>query len=625
MKEQVLASRLRMPRMNDNLIGREQILNIIYNSKEPVVILHAGAGYGKTTTMVKYVQTFRLSCEWYQIERADNDIQRFLLSFETLIQSKVKQYRFHEEPEEWSRETVELIAESILEQMEACEVEWNFILDDFQYIQNPLIYFFLRFFIQYMEHQVRIFFLIRGNFPDFLTKFVLQGWAVVVGEKDLEITREELELYVQEGKRASVDREGIERILRYTEGWAVAVNDALMQQREGIEGEEKEKTYFDMSWLSGYLFYEIINPLTVQQQIFMAESAVLIHIVPEACDYILNMKDTRNFLDCFVQQQLLTKKRNQNEYHYHPALSSFLSGRVAEERKRDIWNRAVEYYLEIQDYDQVFHYQNLLNHKVTKIKKTKKNNTEDKSFALICFGDFLITRDSGSSVLRWRTRKTKEMFVYFWEQQGRYISKEEIIEALWQDGNGQKLEALFHTTLSYLKKIFMEMGMPELIQTENKRYRMQCQNFYSDSQKLQQLYMDWNQDSKEIDVEKGFFLLNQLYQGEYMKDIDGSWILSSRERYRKLYLKCCELLVTKAVSMCKYELAVQILNRAVEWDPYSEYLNGMLLKNLGEMGEYQMAKRQYEKYKQLLREDLDVDIGRQVQEIYQNAILRRIS
>ena len=46
------------------------------------------------------------------------------------------------------------------------------------------------------------------------------------------------------------------------------------------------------------------------------------------------------------------------------------------------------------------------------------------------------------------------------------------MDVLWQEGNEQRREALFHTTLSYLKRTFSIIGVSDLIRMDNKRYTM---------------------------------------------------------------------------------------------------------------------------------------------------------
>lgn len=615
MKEQLLASKLRMPNITCNGINRPELLERIYQMQSQVIILHAGMGYGKTSLMTEYFQTYELSWGWYQLGHTDDEISRFLYYFEALLQRQVSRFCPHQEVSDWSGAGIELVVHQILEQLESWEGGLNIVLDDFQYIQNPLILEFLTIFIRYMGEGIRIFLLTKGRVPGFLSRFVFQGKAEILGAGDLRITETELNHCMQAGKRKWETEWDGEQILEWTEGWAVAVNYVLFYKKES----ERNRAN-----LSEYLFYELFRFLSPEQQTFMAESAVLTTITPAVCEMVLEEEKAENMLEYFVNQQLLTEETGQGEYRYHPILRDFLWSRVEPQRIKEIREREARCF-PVPAENQVHPCHTLEHQKKPKRKGMVKNPPViQRSFQLNCFGGMQIHFGEEKNLIHWRTRKTKEMFAYFWEQEERAISKEEIMDALWQEGAGQRLESLFHTTLSYLKRAFSEIGIPDLIQMDNKRYTMNKQWFHSDTQRLKQIYKNWKNSMEAVDVEQGVQELLSVYRGDYMEELDGSWVVASREFYQRLYLQCCELLADQAGSQQKYDLAVRILEQAVKLDPYSDPLNGMLLKYLCSMGEFQIAKQQYERYNRLLKEELNIGIGRQVREIYQNTIVRRI-
>ncbi|MDE7299014.1 MAG: hypothetical protein K2N94_09345 [Lachnospiraceae bacterium] len=619
MKEQLLASKLRMPQVVCSAIRRPGLLERIHESPRQVLALHAGAGYGKTAIMADYFQTYRLPCGWYQLGRTDDDMDRFLRYFEALLQRQAGRFRVHKETVIWTRETVELTVVQILEQLESVKEDVNIVLDDFQFIQNPLIFEFLSLFIRYMGDGIRLFFLIRGKFPEFLSCYLLRGMAGVLGTQDLKITEPELKAYLQESRR-KWKKADAEQILSGTEGWAIAVNYVLdhLEEADGAGMADLLSGF----GLSDYLCYEILNPLSTKQRIFMAESAALARLTPEACDHILETEDSGAILDSFADRQLLTERAGTEEYRYHPMLQRVLCRQLREGRKQEIWKRAAQYFGALQEKQQAVHYYGMLEPKQHAGAGTAVGEKEsDGPLQLSCFGELRIHIGDEKNIVHWRTRKTKEMFAYLWEQE-RPAGKEKIMDALWQEGNEQGREALFHTTLSYLKRAFSAIGISDLIRTDNKRYTMNRQHFHSDTQSLKQLYERWK-GAKELDVEREFRELNRLYRGEYMEELDGSWALSGREYYQGIYLQCCELLANQAAGLQKYDQGIRVLERALKLDPYSDQLNGMLLENLCAMGEFQAARQQYERYNRLLREELNIGIGRQVQEIYQNTIVRR--
>ena len=92
------------------------------------------------------------------------------------------------------------------------------------------------------------------------------------------------------------------------------------------------------------------------------------------------------------------------------------------------------------------------------------------------------------------------------------MSKDEVIEALWQEADGQKIESLFHTTLSYLKRSFSEVGISNLIRTDNKKYIMDSSRFRSDTEALQGLYEKWKKGMRLSVSESD--LCRRIYEGD---------------------------------------------------------------------------------------------------------------
>lgn len=615
MKEQILASKLCMPVTACNTIKRRELLERINQMPEPVIILHAGMGYGKTTLMTEYFQEYGLSCCWYQLGRTDDDINRFLYYFETLLQQQVRQFYIHQDILDWSGMEMEVVVYQILEQLEPWGGRLNIVLDDFQYIQNTLIFEFLTLFIRYMGEGIRVFFLIKGRFPGFLTRFVFEEKAAVLETKDLKITDVELYHHIQKQDIELKSAWNEKHILEWTEGWVVAVNYALRGKQEK---DENRANIFE------YILFEMFRLLSPQQQLFMMESAVLTIITSIGCRNILEVEKAEEWLDLFVNQQMLTERTGLKEYRYHPVLQDFLCRQVTKERKEEIKNRETQYLLRSASRQEPSYCVKTKRNYPEESQSVKKGKETKAFLTLTCFGNIQIHAGQKQNVIHWRTRKTKEMFAYFWEQGERAISRDEIMDALWQDGNGQRLETLFHTTLSYLKRTFAEIGVSDLIQMDNKRYTMKQYCLESDVQRLKQMYGNWKKGMEEVNVEQGFGELLDIYQGDYMEELDGSWVIVSREAYQSIYLQCCEMLVNQAHRIQNYDLAVQILEQALKSDPYSDQLNGMLLNNLCAMGKFQVAKQQYERHNRLLREELNIEIGRQVREVYQNTILRRI-
>lgn len=606
MKEQILNAKLCMPEYSGIFIKREKLMERMRIMPGKAMVLHAGSGYGKTSAMMEYVQKYQEPYIWYQLDGMDNSTETFLCYFERAIRKYRKDFHFQREGLEWNPEALEDLAKQVLRHLEEWGGRVNIILDDFQYIQNDLLYDFLGCFIRFSNPNLRLFLLTKGRFPGFLTKLLLQGQISVLDRMDLKVSEEELRdnmewplLYY--GKKSEELSDNMEHVLYYSQGWMVAVMECLRMQNRN----RKPLNSFHML---NYIQYEIWNPLSGKMQEFMRGSAVLKKMTPEVCNAVFEIDNAEELLEYFVEEQLLTEREETGGYQYHPLLKEFLYKRLGEEERLEIQRREDNFYNDKQKRE---------------TKRIISFSEMEKICSLSCFGSLCVYDEEKGKVLHWRTRKAREMFGYFWEHRNRPLTKEEVIEALWQDADGQRIESLFHTTLSYLKRSFNEFGIPNLIHMDNKKYIMDFNRFHSDTEVLENIYNKWKDGIFTKELEAEFQRLNQVYTGEYMEEIDSFWTIAKREYYRKLYLNCCKLLAQQVRALGQYDLSVRILECAIEQDPYSEELNGMLLEDLGTLGEFRLAKQCYENYTRILKEDLDINIGRQIQESYQVNILRR--
>lgn len=74
-----------------------------------------------------------------------------------------------------------------------------------------------------------------------------------------------------------------------------------------------------------------------------------------------------------------------------------------------------------------------------------------------CLGKFAVFTPSGAP-LSFRTKKTEELMALLVHFRSKPLTKEKIIEALWQDIDTEKANVLFHTTLYNLKKALVPLG-----------------------------------------------------------------------------------------------------------------------------------------------------------------------
>ena len=78
LESQILISKLRPPHLRYVLERPRLLERSILSGNEKLLLICAGAGYGKTTLMAQAAKKFPGSYLWYQIDELDNDPAIFL-------------------------------------------------------------------------------------------------------------------------------------------------------------------------------------------------------------------------------------------------------------------------------------------------------------------------------------------------------------------------------------------------------------------------------------------------------------------------------------------------------------------------------------------------------------------
>lgn len=75
----IIQSQLSPPPIKDRFVRRAKINRKLINAnKYPLTLLHAGAGYGKSTALALFVHDISPNACWYSISQNDDDILPFM-------------------------------------------------------------------------------------------------------------------------------------------------------------------------------------------------------------------------------------------------------------------------------------------------------------------------------------------------------------------------------------------------------------------------------------------------------------------------------------------------------------------------------------------------------------------
>lgn len=327
----LMITKLLPPRIGSGLIERPRLLELFSRNQElKLRMITAPAGYGKTVSILQYVNTLRTPFVWYQLDRYDNDpavftqyliagIERHFPGFGAETMQLVLQGN--------SAAPLRLIVIAFINELANLSYQdLTLVLDDYHLITTSAIHQFVQELLEHLPAEIRVIIASRSLPPLNFPRFRVAGEMMMIEGDTLRFTAPEASQFIAQGG-LGLSREALDALLAKADGWpaalklltAPAVNKEFMLQ----PGREAQYLY-------DYLASEVLDQQTEEIRDFLVSTAVLETITPETCDLLLERNDSQSRLDCLEKQQLfLIPLAGQGRaYRYHQLFRDFLWERL---------------------------------------------------------------------------------------------------------------------------------------------------------------------------------------------------------------------------------------------------------------------------------------------------------
>jgi two-component SAPR family response regulator len=255
---------------------------------------------------------------------------------------------------------------------------------------------------------------------------------------------------------------------------------------------------------------------------------------------------------------------------------------------------------------------------VTKTSTEAVNTPPDVVLYLRTLGNYRLQYPDGS-LIKWRTKKEKELFAYLWHQKKQPIHRDRIIEELWRDSPADKAAVLLHTTVYQLRKTLKSANILDGIRYINEHYLLEIP-INSDLEELLLLLQKKARSSSELNK------MIALYEGDYFGEEDYSWAFFSQQKYRQELLKVFEkFVIIERQYNCKSVQLENCLNKMLQMDFYNEEYVIWLLEYYNVTENRKKFLQVYEKYSIRIKQELGLNLSRKVMELYKNFITTAIN
>jgi ATP/maltotriose-dependent transcriptional regulator MalT/DNA-binding SARP family transcriptional activator len=348
------------------ILPRPHLIELLKaNSAKPLIVICAGAGYGKTTLAKDFIARENLKIAWYKIDESDNNLLIFLSYLITSVSNSLGLQG------ERSRSILESVKERgsvsgnteavittvggtfINELTQAVKGELYIVLDDFHLLPaEDWVKQVMSYLTNYLPSNVHIIITSRESMPFDTGKLKAKRKYFEIND-ELRFSTEEIRELASREYGIIIKDNDIELIKKF-DGWITGLHLFLQADRGKTLPRLESNILFES--LYNYFAEDIFNSEKENVQSFLLKTCILEDFTANECDYLLGINNSEAILtelytrNVFIQRsEILAHGKNDFLYNYQHLFTDFLRTKFhrqfKEDARNDIYKRTAEFYL----------------------------------------------------------------------------------------------------------------------------------------------------------------------------------------------------------------------------------------------------------------------------------------
>jgi LuxR family transcriptional regulator, maltose regulon positive regulatory protein len=303
-----------------------------------LVLLRAPAGFGKTTAMLQVYEHFLqtgLPVAWLTLDRADNDLARFLAALSTALGRLVPGLDTAADLSGGP----DGLAFAVIDRVAAHPAPFALFLDDFEALQNPAAIGIITELIEQLPRGAQLIVGSRAVPELGLGRLRTRGRLLEVEPAQLRFSEAEVDTFFRQRRGLALSGDDVRRLHRSTEGWAAALGLA------SISLENRDDPGRFIAGFSGsnaavvaYLVEDVLAQQTEDVRGFLLRTSVLSELHAPLCNAVCGRTDSANMLQALEQAHLflVPLRSDHSQYRYHGMFAEFLRAELARQAPAEI-------------------------------------------------------------------------------------------------------------------------------------------------------------------------------------------------------------------------------------------------------------------------------------------------
>ncbi|MFJ7972359.1 BTAD domain-containing putative transcriptional regulator [Psychrobacillus sp. NPDC096389] len=223
----------------------------------------------------------------------------------------------------------------------------------------------------------------------------------------------------------------------------------------------------------------------------------------------------------------------------------------------------------------------------------------------------------------WQRDKSKELLIYLYLQKGRFVPKEELMQALWSKSDEKTMDRDFKVTLNSLLKVIEPKRKAReesyFIDRKQTMYRLNpAAPIKSDLDTFQKLADQGIDEKNPFICKELLWKAVKLYRGELVEDKPAlEWISHEREKAQQQYIHVLERLAQTSTRLKEFDQTIYWAQKLLKIDPTWEEAYRLLMFACYQLQNRSLAVKWYERCVTVLKTELNIEPMNTTMQMYE--------
>ncbi len=284
-------TKLHRPRVAGDLIRRPRLEALLDDGLAlPLILVAAPAGFGKSTLANAWLETVNLPSAWLSLDASDNNLGVFIAYLLAAIRSIIPNSMVESlaSVTGLNLPPVEVLADSLINEMDALNRDFVLVLDDYHVIQDEAVHEMLSSLLQHPPRGLRLVILTRRDPPLGLGLLRARNQLAEIRAHDLRFSAPEVTAFTERALGAPLAKDAVAVLTEKTEGWAAGLRLAMLTLRHhgnaeaGLAGLHAENRY-----VLDYLMHEVLSTVPSPMAAFLLKTSILDQLSTSLCEAVI--------------------------------------------------------------------------------------------------------------------------------------------------------------------------------------------------------------------------------------------------------------------------------------------------------------------------------------------------